>query len=184
MAAPVNSQAVLVGAICAGVSKSLAETFAEMSAQRAKDSVTLNTILARLEGLSADGVGLDAKRAVRTAAGAKAPTKAKAKGKADDGVSKVTNAMLFMRHCLANDLDGFRQTYAGQIEDVRLHEKVQKVNEAANPVGWWNAVGSLVWTDLSDALKNEVRAAHVAWKESAARDNADAPLEAEPADDE
>jgi len=180
-----DKQQALVNSIADGVHAKLAPEIAKLSEQIAKLTVNGNATLARLETLESavTSGGTTAKRAVRTGAAGKgkAPAKGGAKGKAGaNDVDKVTNALLYCRYMLANDLDNAQATY-GTEENLLEAEKdatVSKRDKDKDPAGYWSAVGAALWkTVLTDEQKEEIRAQFNAWKEGNARDGAEPQLD-------
>ena len=187
-----DKQTALVESIAQGVHAKQAAEFKAIAEAVAKLTVTCNATLARLETLesAAASGGATAKRAVRSGAAAKKGGAAKAGGaKKPTGsdASKVTNALLYFRHAMANDLDDSRATH-GTEENLGEAEKdatVSKKDRTKDESGYFSAVGAYLWkTVLTDEQKNEVRAQFTAWKEQAARDDAEPQLEEDAADDE
>lgn len=162
-------------------------------------SVTCEAIKARLDALdqATGSLGnVETKRAVRTSqAGAAhgsvaAPGSArKAASKSQGGDAKVTNALLYFRHAMANDLGDIRASY-GSEENLREAEEkdkaVGKKNKTADPEGYYSAVAAYLWRQrvITDADKESIRAHYNTWKEQSARSAAQPQLEVEHNDDE
>ena len=186
-----DKQTALVESIALGVHAKQAPEFKALTEGIAKLTVTCNALLARVETLESavNSGGTTAKRAVRTGAAAKKGAAAKAGGAkkpAGSDASKVTNALLYFRHAMANDLDDSRATH-GTDENLGEAEKdatVSKKDRAKDETGYFSAVGAYLWkTVLTDEQKDEVRAQFTAWKEQAARDDAEPQLEEDAADE-
>lgn len=186
MAGAADKQAILVGAISDGVKTGLASEFAGLTKELAKLSVSNNAILARIEVLeSVLAGGSAAKRTVRTGAPAKGAAKRPAakKGGSSDDKQKVTNALLYFRYALANDLDDARETW-GTEENIAAAEQDALVSKRVgtketDPSSYWSAVGAALWKTCTSEQKDETRSKFLAWKESTARDEGDEPLQEE-----
>jgi hypothetical protein len=181
-----DKQTALVNSIADGVHAKMLPELTKLAEQIAKLTVSGNATLARLETLEATMAsgGSAPKRTVRTGAatgaakgGAKKPVGKKAAGSDTD---KVTNALLFCRYMLANDLDSAQEVY-GTEENLLEAEKdstVAKRDKDKDPNGYWSAVGAALWkTVLSDEQKDEIRAQYNAWKEGNTRDGAEPQLD-------
>ena len=174
-----------MSAIADGVHNRQSEEFAELTKQIAQLSVTSNTILARLELLDAASGSVAPKRSVRSASSKAAPAKSGAKKTTASPVSKITNALLFFRYIMAQDLDGARATYGGEADgyavipdEVLANAAVSK--HAADSVEQWSSAGSVIWSSiLSVEQKAEIRAQFANWKNSAERDAAEPQLSEE-----
>lgn len=176
-----DKQTALVEYISLGVHAKLAPEFKSLAEGLAKLAVALNAALARLTTLEAtiDSGGTTAKRAVaKKGAAAKAGGAKKPAGRSDD--SRVTNGKLYFRHAMANDLDDSRATY-GTDENLAEAEKdatVSKTDRSKDEAWYFSVVGAYLWKAvLTDGQKDEVRAQYTAWKEQAARDDAEPQLE-------
>lgn len=183
MAAAPDKQAVLVAAIASGVKTDLTPEFKELSIAYAKLQVTLNSINARLEMLEAavNAGGCAPKRNVRPG-GARGATKAVGANPAD-AASRVTNALLYFRYAMGNDLDDSRATF-GTEENMATAEgeaTVGKKDKNKDEYGYWSAVGAALWKAvLSDGQKEEIRNAYKAWGEESKREAAAPQLESTP----
>jgi hypothetical protein len=190
-----DKQTVLVEAISTGVHNKLTPELQALATNIAKISVTQNATLARLEVLeTALNTGAPtAKRAVRTggtagagtaAAKKSSSTKSGSKKPAGSDPSKVTNALLYFRYAMANDLCGFRELYATEenIDSIRHDEsfiKKEKEKEK-DESGYYSSVGHALWRiTLTDEQKAEIRTQFGLWKEDAAREGAEPQLEEE-----
>lgn len=182
-----DKQQALVNSIADGVHAKMTADIGKLTEQIAKLQVTSNAVLARLETLEStvNSGGTTAKRAVRTGGatkGAAAKKTTAKKGAAGDDKSKVTNALLYFRYSMANNLDDSQDTY-GTEENLLEADKdatVQKRDKDKDPSGYWSAVGAALWKSvLTDEQKDEIRTLFNAWKEQAARDDADDQLEEE-----
>lgn len=184
-----TKQNALADALTKGVTAGVLPHITALSEQLAKLSVSQSATLARLatlETMLSEG-GTGAKRAVRTGAAAKPAAAGKgaaAKGAANDPKSKVTNALLYFRYGLANDLGDLRETYAtdAALEDANADPAVAKKNADTDPAGYFSAVGAFLWKQLPEDDKSKIRAQHVAWKEENAREGAELPLEEDAAE--
>ena len=178
-----DKQTQLVDSIAAGVHARLSLEFKALAEQLAKQTVTLNASLARLATLE-DAVNSStaAKRAVRTAGAAKKAAAGGKTKKGGDDKSRVTNALLYFRYAMSQDLDDAREEY-GTEENLIEAEKdstVSKRDRVKDDVGFWSAVGAALWkTVLSDEQKETIRGQYTAWKEEAARNDAEPQLEPE-----
>ena len=83
---------------------------------------------------------------------------------------------------MSQDLDDAREEY-GTEENLIEAEKdstVSKRDRVKDDVGFWSAVGAALWkTVLSDEQKETIRGQYTAWKEEAARNDAEPQLEPE-----
>ncbi len=179
-----SKQQNVAAALADGVAAKLAPSLATLADQNAKMSVTLSATLARLTAIEAllnDG-GAGAKRQVRTAAAKPAAKGAAAKDGAPN--SKVTNALLFFRFALANDLNGSRDEYATDdvLEDAAADPAVAKKNKDTDPAGYYSVVGAFIWKHMTEEKKGEIRAQFATWKEESAREATAPPLEEEEAE--
>jgi hypothetical protein len=186
-----NKQQALVNAIAAGAKdamqgdfKGLYDNDAKIIDAIAKLTVTTNAIVARLETIeSAISSGTGApKRTVRGAAAKGGAKKAPAKkgGAADDGKSRVTNALLFCRWILANNYEDAQETYGTpeNLEAADQEASVSKFDREKQPSQYWSAFGAFLWKSLiSDEQKEEIRNQFLAWKEQAVRDGAEDQLD-------
>jgi hypothetical protein len=170
-----EKQQALVNAIADGVHAKTAPELAKLAEQVARMMVSVNGVLARLEVIESTVTAGGAPKRATRAGGAKAGAKKAAakKGTAGDDKSKVTNALLYYRYSLANDLDDARATY-GTDENIAEAEKdgtVQKRDIEKDPHGYWSAVGAALWKSvLSEEDKETIRASYTAWKEQALSD--------------
>jgi hypothetical protein len=185
---PESKQNALAETLTRGVAAGIIPHLTALSEQLAKLAVSQSATLARLttvETILGEG-GAGAKRAVRTGAAkpAAAGKAGAAKGAANDPKSKVTNALLYFRYGLANDLGDLRETYAtdAALEDANADPAVAKKNADTDPAGYYSAVGAFLWKQLVEDDKGKIRAQHVAWKEENAREGAEAPLEEDAAE--
>jgi hypothetical protein len=186
-AAAADKQTALVEAISANVASKLAESLAKLT-------VSVNSILARIETMEAANAikaggesGVAAKRAVRTGTVAKGGKKAGgAKKSAGDDGSRVTNALLYLRYGMANDLFGWREHYCTEevLAGAESDPVVAKKDRAQDESGYFSAVGQYIWKKFSDQQKEEMRVQFVAWKEQTARDEAEPQLEEDDAENE
>lgn len=176
-----SKQQALVDSIATGVQTKLEPSLSSLTQQMAKLLVTANTIIARIETLeSAAGSGTGAKRAVRTGGAAKTAAKKTAGKKAGTDVDKVTNALLYCRYIMANDVDDAQATYGTEenLAEVETDALVSKRDKVKDPENYWSAVGAALWkTVLTDDQKEEIRTQFVAWKENLQREGADPQLE-------
>lgn len=176
-----DKQTALVESIALGVHAKQAPDFKALTEGIAKIMVTSNALLARVETLESavNSGGTTAKRAVRTGA---VRTGAAAKA---GGAKKVTNALLYFRHVMANDLNDWRATY-GTEENLGEAEKdatVSKQDRAKDEAGYFSAVGAYLWkTVLTDEQKDEIRTQFTARKEQTDRDDAKPQLEEDAAE--
>lgn len=179
MADAAAKQQLLVNSIANGVAQTLAPEFGKLAELAAKQSITINAVLARLELLEAAvGSGAAApKRAVRAgpakAGAAKAgAAKGGAKKGAGQDLSKIANALLYFRYILATDNSGARETY-GTDENVAAvagDASVAKQDVERDPEAYWSAVGAAIWkTCLTESQKEEIREAHKTWKADLSR---------------
>jgi hypothetical protein len=181
-----DKQKALVDSIAAGVQLVLVPSFEKLADQISRLAVNGNATLARLETLEAAlGSGAaPAKRAVRAGTAAKGTAKKATpkKGAAGEATAKVTNALLYFRFAMANDLDDAQEVH-GTPENLAEAEgdpTVAKRDKEKEPAAYWSAVGAALWKAvLSDEQKDEVRAQFNAWKEKAAREGSEEPLEEE-----
>jgi hypothetical protein len=179
-----DKQTALVAAIAQGVKAEITPDFAKLATEIAKLSVTQNAVLARLEVLESavSTGGPAAKRTVRTTAAAKGGAKKTAakKGAAGDDKSKVTNALLYFRYAMANDLDDSQALFGSEenLDEAEKDATVAKRDKDKEPSGYWSAVGAALWkTVLTDDQKEDIRAQFASWKEQVARDDQDGQLE-------
>lgn len=183
-------QQILVDSIAVGVNTKMTPALDALTAQLkqiqellAKQTVTQNSCLARLETLeSSVGAGPAPKRAVRGAgAAAKTAAKKPVGKKAGGGAEKVTNALLYCRYIMEHDIDGARDEYGTEenLLEVEDDSVVSKRDKDKDPEQYWSAVGAALWKIVfSEEKKAEIRAQFNAWKEDSQRDSAEAPLEA------
>jgi len=181
-----DKQAALVNSIADGVHAKMTPDLAKLAEQLTKMSVTSCAIMARLETLeSAVGAGGAAsKRAVRTtgAAGAKGGAKGPAGKKPTGDAGKVTNALLYFRYIMGQDLDDARETYATEenLLEAESDATVAKRDKDKDPSGYYSAVAAALWkSTLTDDQKTEIRNQFTAWKEEMARGGAGAQLDEE-----
>jgi hypothetical protein len=120
------------------------------------------------------------KRAPRASA-KPAGVKGSAKAGTKTTEEKVTNALLFFRYALKNNLEGFRETYADDdaIETVAGVDQVAKKDRTKDEADYFSAVGAALWKNLPDDTRKEVRTRFDAWKQDQSRENDPAPLEEE-----
>lgn len=180
-----NKQAVLVEMLAKGVQDKQASEFARLAEEMAKLTVTCNTILARVEMLDAAApAGAAPKRAIRTG-GAKKDAAAKpggAKKPAGSDTSRVTNALLYFRYALGNNLEETRETFcsAESLAEAEADPTVAKKDQTKDESGYYSAVGAFLWKKvLTDDQKEEVRSQFLAWKEQITREGAEPQLEEE-----
>lgn len=160
----------------------LAEAIAKICAEKvnpeiAKLAVELGAIRSRLDMMESI---TPPKRQPRTSA-KPASAKGGAKSATKSTEAKVTNALLFFRYALKNDLEGFRETYADDdaIETVASSDQVVKKDRTKDEADYFSAVGAALWKGLGDEQRKEVRTRFDAWKQDQSRDNDPAPLEEE-----
>lgn len=173
-----SKQAQLVAAVAEGV-------YAKLAPGLDKILTAIASNQARLEALELPPAA-GPKRAVRAGTAAK-PAKAGAAKKATgDARDKVTNALLYYRWTLANNLDDVRSTISeDKLEEAKQDAAVAKIDAVKEEAKHWSAIGALLWkTSLTKAEQETIRKSFQAWKEEIARETADAQLEpdAEPAD--
>lgn len=161
----------------------LAEAIAKVCAEKvnplfAAIQVELGSIRAKLDMM--DSV-TPPKRATRTAAKPAGVKGAGAKAGSKSVEEKVTNALLFFRYALKNDLEGFREVYADDnaIETVATADTVSKKDRSKDEGDYFSAVGAALWKTLSDEKRKEIRTRFEGWKQDQSRENDPAPLEEE-----
>lgn len=179
-------QAVLINSIVDAVGRRLEPELAKIGEQLAAIAVNGASTLARIDILDsavASG-GPAAKRAVRTGAAKKAPAKGGAAA-ADGGSNpgKVTNALLYCRYIMANDIDDAQAVYGTEeniqaiMADAREGKSLGRINRETNPTAWWSTVGAGLWkVVLSDDQKTEIRTQFATWKDDNARNDAEPQL--------
>jgi hypothetical protein len=179
-----EKQSQLIDSISTGVHNKLASEFKALSDQNAKLAVTINALLARVATLEeAVNSGTSVKRTVRTAGAVKKVSVTVAKQKnANDDRPRVTNSLLYFRYLMAHDIDGAREEYGTEenLLETKSDPTVAKRDSVKDEVNYWSAVGNAIWKlVLSDEQKSTIRVQHNAWKEDAARNEAEPQLEAE-----
>lgn len=185
-----SKQDQLANCIADAVKSKMDPDIKALVAQNAVLTVTLNSVAARLAALEAclpagagagGGAGVQGKRQTRTAAGTAGGAKKPAAKPGDKkGAASVTNALLFFRRAMAENIKGIRDEYATaeNLEAADASPAVAKVDKENEPA-YYSAVGAFLWAGLSDASKNAIRAQFADWKNEQARDDADPPLEEE-----
>lgn len=193
-----EKQALLVDAIANGVQAKVAVDIKEaknalaaenkaLAVHLAQLQVVLHSILARMATLEAatEAASVAPKRATRaaTAGGAAKKPAAKAGGakKPTAATGNVTNALLFFRKAMAEDINGIRGEYATQenLDEADTDNTVAKVSKD-DEGKYYSAVGAYLWkTVLSEEQKAEMRAQFTAWKEDQQREQNEEPLDEE-----
>lgn len=137
------------------------------------------SIEARLEVIQAIvGESATAKRSVRAPA---KPGAAKAAAGSAAG-SKITNTLLFFRHVLRDNIEDYRDIYAGPevIANYANHPTLAKKDIEKDPGGYYYTLGGIIWKDFDKNREcKDLRARFDAWKVDQARIDEAQPLEAE-----
>lgn len=183
MSAPnaANKQDLLVKCIADAVKASIEGDLKAVSLQTTAILVTLNAINARLttvENSITGGAPAGGKRQTRAAAGGAKKPAAKAGGQKG---ANVTNALLFFRKAMADNLYGIRDEFATDenIAEADADASVAKVDKTKEEI-YYSTVGAFLWkTVLTDAQKDEMRTKFNDWKAETTRAEADDPLEEE-----
>ncbi len=176
-----SKQDLLANCIADAVKAKLDADLKAISVQNTALLVTINAINARLttleNGISAGGT--QAKRQTRTAAGgAKKPAPAAGDKK---GAANVTNALLFFRRAMAENIYDIRSEYATEenMAEADADPSVAKVDKTKEGL-YYSAAGAFLWkTVLTDQQKDEMRNKFKDWQTEQARENAEEPLEEE-----
>lgn len=180
-----DKQTQLVSTIADALHVKLGPEFVALSTAIAKLNVSIQSVIARIEMIEhmANTGGAAPKKAVRTAAAAGAKKAAAGKGE----VKIPSNALLFFRLMLEQDIDEARHTWCTD-ENIAMVETNATVAKAAKDKDksdeklgtYFSAVGAQLWTQLlSKEDKEEIKAKFLAWKEARERDAGEAPLEAD-----
>jgi hypothetical protein len=177
MANTADKQAQLSKCIAEATANELAPEFKFLGEKLEECTTSLKNVIARLEVLEAAAPADGAKRAVRTGGAAK---KTATKAAASPG-SKVSNALLYFRFAMHEDLDGYRELYGTEdnLAGAAQDSTVQKQNREKDEGAYFSAVGLYLWKNgaLTDDDKATVRAHFGAWKEQQARGDDDGQLD-------
>ena len=147
----------------------------------AKLSIAVGVIQARLDMI--ESLSAPPKRATRVAAKPAGAKGGAAKSSAKSTEEKVTNALLFFRYALKNNLDDFREIYADEntLAEVASVDQVAKKDRVKDEAEFYSAAGAAIWKNLADKedVRKEIRAKFDAWKQEQTRATDATPLEEE-----
>jgi hypothetical protein len=174
-----DKQGQLADAIAARTAEKLEPQFAAIMEKMAEQAISLSHIFARLEVLEEAKPADAAKRGVRaTGAGKKAAAGSKAAKASPD--SKVSNALLFFRRAMSDNINEYREIYGTEeaLADAESDPTVAKKDRNKDEAEYFSAVGLHIWkTTLSVEQKDEVRAHFADWKEQIQRGDAEGQLD-------
>ena len=153
----------------------------------AKTAPQLNSILAELVTLRARLEVLETinppKRNTRVSAKPAGAKPGGVKGAKKSNEEKVTNALLFFRYALKNDLPGFREAYADENAIVSATaskpDVIGKKDRVKDEPEFYSAVGGVIWKDIGPDIQKEIRTRFDEWRNNLDRANEPAPLEEE-----
>jgi hypothetical protein len=173
-----DKAAALTDSIVKGMETALSKNFTTIGNALATLQQSLSVIDARLEALEGGVTGaVTAKRAIRGASAGAGKKEAAIGGKKQP---KVTNALLYLRHTAALDIDGARAQLFSEdrLAQIDADETMAKKKLAEDEPTYYSAAADFLWKNiLSEEDKKGIRQQFNAWKETTERNENPNPLE-------